>query len=64
MTRKELIELAQAAPDDALDEMVHDMYSQIASETNNGGPEAQITALMEWGFTAAQIEKAIKEATP
>jgi len=41
----------QAEFGEQLDDLVHDMFSQRASEVNNGGIDSQIEFLIEDGFT-------------
>ena len=43
----------------ALDDLVHDCFSNMASDVNNGGPEAQITCLRENGFSWKYILEAL-----
>ena len=38
-----------------LDEEVVNLFSQVASESNNAGSQAQIRTLLESGFTEADI---------
>jgi hypothetical protein len=45
----------------ALDEMVHDAASCLATEANNGGLEAQVAFLLEHGQTAETI---LEQAQP
>lgn len=41
-----------AMPEGSLDEFVHDLYSQIASEKNNQGAESQLDFLLMEGGPA------------
>lgn len=40
-----------------LDDLVHDTASQIASDTNNAGPKAQVEFLLSNGFTLEGIQE-------
>ena len=46
--------------EDALDAAVHDCFSRTASNINNEGTPSQIRALLEHGFSVAEI---LKEAS-
>jgi hypothetical protein len=39
----------------ALDDLVHDLKSEEASEINNNGPEAQVEFLLDAGMTEDEI---------
>ena len=45
----------------ALDDLVHDTASQIASEINNGGTEAQLQYLLDNGWTEEHIRTQVLE---
>jgi len=64
MNKEQLLELAQAAPDNALDELVHEMYASMASSVNNGGYSEQIEKLLEWGWNPEKLADHIRKATP
>ncbi len=49
-------------PDDALDDMVHDLVSARASEINNAGIEEQIAFLLGGGVTEDEIRAAASAA--
>lgn len=47
------------AQQESLDELVHEMASQIASNTNNAGPKDQIDFLLMHGMTLENIAREV-----
>lgn len=45
---------------DALDDLVHDVFSARASDVNNLGSEEQIRFLLKYGWTVAGLETALE----
>lgn len=62
-SRKQLMErirmvteaMGEKYADDALDPLVHDCFSEQASEVNNSGRPAQIECLLKHGWTPEDI---------
>jgi hypothetical protein len=58
----EIEALLEGQPHDLLDDAVHDAKGEEAAAINNAGPPAQITYLMERGWTIDDFRAAIEEA--
>lgn len=57
---KKLLLIAEAPEKEGvLDDLVHDCFSNMASDVNNSGPEAQIKCLRENGFSWKYILEAL-----
>jgi hypothetical protein len=54
-------ELVAMVGEDDLDDLVHDVASNIGSSTNNSGPEAQVDFLIEHGLSLVEIYDRVKE---
>ena len=46
----------------ALDDLIHGVFSEKASELNNQGEEGQVSFLKSEGWTDEEIEEALQDA--